>query len=128
LRHQQQRIIELIQRLERELESGAVAPAHRKRRLSAAGRANIVAALQKRWAAVRKAKAAKPATAPKPAVSKAAAPARRAKKVAKATGRKAGVRVKARTTKTAAAKQARRFGRQAETLLSKTGGLRAWRR
>jgi hypothetical protein len=36
----------------------ATAPAKKKRRLSAEGRARIIAATKKRWAAVRKAKAA----------------------------------------------------------------------
>lgn len=60
LRHERQRMDELVARLERELGTdnsavSAVKP-RRKRRLSAAGRANIVAALKKRWAAIRKAK------------------------------------------------------------------------
>jgi DnaK suppressor protein len=43
------------------------APAKKKRRLSAEGRARIVAATRKRWAAVRKAKAEAAAAASKPA-------------------------------------------------------------
>ena len=46
----------------------AAAPAARKRTLSAEGRAHIIAALKKKWSAVRKAKVAAVAkTAPKPA-------------------------------------------------------------
>ena len=48
LRRQLQRIADLIGRLEQELGTGPAQPAPRKRRLSAAGRANIVAALKKR--------------------------------------------------------------------------------
>jgi len=66
----------------------AVAPAKKKRRLSAEGRARIVAATKKRWAAVRKAKAEAAAAASKPAK---AAPAR-AKKRAKAAPKKAAVK------------------------------------
>jgi hypothetical protein len=65
LRHERQRIDELIARLERELGKGAVnataaepEPTRRKRRMIAAGRARIVAALKKRWAAGKKAKRA----------------------------------------------------------------------
>jgi hypothetical protein len=49
----------------------AVAPAKKKRRLSAEGRARIVAATKKRWAAVRKAKAEAAAAASKPAKKRA---------------------------------------------------------
>lgn len=63
LRHQRQRMDELISRLERELGTGTVRAsadeakaAPRKRRMSAAGRRRIAAAQKKRWAAVKKAK------------------------------------------------------------------------
>jgi hypothetical protein len=114
LRHERERMDELIGRLERELGSEAVTataaepgPARRRRRLSAAGRADIVAALKKRWAGVKKAKAAAKrkaagkAGAPKTAGRKAAAPARPAKREA---GRKAGAGATRRGKKAAGAK------------------------
>jgi hypothetical protein len=51
--------------------AAAAVPAPKKRRISATGRANIVAALKKRWAAVKRAKrAASQAAAPKAAPKK----------------------------------------------------------
>ncbi len=73
--------------------SPAAAPAAKKRILSPAGRAHIIAALKKRWAAVRKAReAAGTKVAPKPASRKAkpaAAPRKAARRVARKSAAKA---------------------------------------
>lgn len=64
LRHERHRMNELTARLERELGGGGAArpSTRRKLRLSADGRQRIIAATQRRWAAVRagKAEAARP--------------------------------------------------------------------
>ncbi|MFB3827933.1 MAG: hypothetical protein ACE15B_14270 [Bryobacteraceae bacterium] len=70
LRHEQQRITALIARLERELGKAKPAAAPVQPRLSADGRARIVAALKKRWAAVRAAKEAAVSEVRKPAGAK----------------------------------------------------------
>jgi hypothetical protein len=65
-----------------------------QRKLSAAGKAAIVAALKKRWAAKKAAAAAVPVVANKPAVEKAAVKKVVAKKAARRTAtKKAGQRV-----------------------------------
>jgi hypothetical protein len=76
LHHERQRMDELIARLERELEGGVIKatrsepePTRRKRRLSAAGRARIVAVLKKRWAAVKNTAVAKPKATKKAAAT-----------------------------------------------------------
>jgi hypothetical protein len=70
LRHERQRIEELIQRLQRELGTGAEASptVPRKRQMSAEGRKRIIAAVKKRWAAAKAAKAVAEAgrSTPKP--------------------------------------------------------------